>query len=87
MHVEARIAGHHLQSRLRAIQGLNMALFVHAQHQSPIGRVQIQPDDVAHLLNEQRIGEGLAPTALLDRKTVDYESVTGGLPCNAHGAP
>jgi hypothetical protein len=79
MHVEARIAGHHRQNRLRAIQGLNLALFVHAQRQSPIRRAQIQPDDVAHLLNEQRIGgqlEGLSAVRLQ----------TKGAPEAHHGA-
>jgi hypothetical protein len=35
---------------------LNLALFVHAEHQGVVGRVQIQADDVPHLLDEERIG-------------------------------
>ena len=62
-----RHAGHHRQDRLRAIQGLNLALLVHAQHQRSVGWVQVQPHDVAHLLDEERIGgelEGLGTMRL-----------------------
>ena len=55
------------QQRLGPIQGLNLALLVHAQHHRFGGRIQIQPNDVAHLVDEQRIGgelEGLNPMRL-----------------------
>ena len=48
-------AGHHRQHRRRAVQRLDLALLVHAQHQRLLGRVQIQPDDVADLVDELRI--------------------------------
>ena len=44
-----------------------MALLVDAKHHGAIRRVEIEPDDVAHLLNEQRIArqlEGLAAMRL-----------------------
>jgi len=55
------------QPRLTAVQRLDLRLLVHAQHQRLIRRVQIQPDDVAHLVDEQRIRrqrERLAPMRL-----------------------
>ena len=42
----------HGQHRLGALQGLDLAFFVHAQHHGVIGRVQIQPDDVADFFDE-----------------------------------
>jgi len=51
-----QISQSHGQYRLGAIQGLNLALFVGAQHQRVIGRVQVQADDVSHLLDKERIG-------------------------------
>src|SRR5690242_4383369 len=43
------------QHRLSALQRLDLRLFVYAQHQRVIGWIQIQPHDVTHLLNEERI--------------------------------
>jgi hypothetical protein len=57
----------HRQQRLRAVQGLDLALLVQAQHQRLVRRIQVQPDDIAHLLDEQRVArelEGLAPMRL-----------------------
>ena len=46
----------HRKQRLRSVQRLDLALFVDAQNQGAFGRRQIQPHDIAHLLDEQRIG-------------------------------
>src|SRR5215471_14545571 len=46
---------------------LNLALLVHAEDQRVIGRVQVEPHDVAHFLDEQRVGrqfEGLGAMRL-----------------------
>lgn len=51
-----RIAKSHGQQRLGPIQGLHLALFVHAQHESLVGWTQIQTHHVTHFLNEERIG-------------------------------
>ena len=48
-------AGQHQQDRLAAVERLDLALLVHAQHDGALGRVQIQPDDVPDLLDEQRV--------------------------------
>ena len=44
------------------VESLNLRFFIDTQHQGMIGRVEIQPDDIAHLLDQQRVGrqrEGL----------------------------
>ena len=50
-----RLARAQRQNRRRAVQRLNLSLFIDRQEQRAIGRAQVQPDDVAHLVNEQRI--------------------------------
>lgn len=40
------------QYRLRAVQRLDLALFVHGQHHAHQRRTQAQPDNVAHLVHE-----------------------------------
>ena len=58
-HIVVRVAfdlpGPHRQERLRAIQRLDLRLLVDGQHQGAVRRIEIEPDDVAHLLDEQRI--------------------------------
>lgn len=49
----------HGQHRLCAIQGLDLALFVHTQDKRVVGRVQIQAHNVAHLLYRERVGREL----------------------------
>ena len=50
-----RGAGQHGKHRCGAIERLDLGLLVHAQHQRPLGGIQVQPDDVADLGHEQRI--------------------------------
>ena len=55
------------QEGLGALQGLALALLVDAQDQSMVGRIQIETDDVADLLDEEGIGgelEVLLPMGL-----------------------
>jgi hypothetical protein len=61
------LAGPHRQQLLGAVERLDLGFLVHTQHQRPVRRAQVEPDDVAHLLDEQRIVrqlEGLAPVRL-----------------------
>ena len=61
------LAGSHRQQRLGAVERLDLALLVDAQNQRAIRRIEIQPDDVPHLLHEHRIAgelEGLDPMRL-----------------------
>ena len=75
-------ARHHRQHRLRAVQGLDLGLLVHAEHHRLLGRVQVQPDDVADLVHELRVGGqlervrrcGLSSNARQIRPTVDFDS-------------
>ena len=55
------------QQRLRAIERLNLRLLIHAEDRGMSGRMQIQPDDVPDLFDQQRIVrqfERLAPVRL-----------------------
>lgn len=45
----------HRQHGLGAIQCLNLAFFVHTQHQGIVGRIQIQPHDIPHLLHKEGV--------------------------------
>ncbi len=45
----------HRQSRLCAIEGLDLALLIDAQHQRLVGRVEIEPHDVLNFFGELRI--------------------------------
>ena len=60
-------ARHHRQHRLGPVQGLDPALLIHAEHQSPLGRVEVEPDHVVDLVDEVRVGgelERLDPVRL-----------------------
>ena len=62
-----RQAGPQWQDRGGAVQRLDLALLVHAQHDRVLRRRQIQPDHLAHLRLQLRIGgelERLAPPGL-----------------------
>ncbi len=48
-------AGEHRQDRRGAVERLDLGLLVHAEHDGALGRVEIEPDDVADLLDEQRV--------------------------------
>ncbi len=54
-----RHAGHHRQHRLGPVKGLDLGLLVRAQHNRVLGRIHVQPDDIADLPREQRIGREL----------------------------
>ena len=47
------IAQPHRQHRLHALQRLTLALLVDAQHEGVGGRAQVQPDNIAYLLDEE----------------------------------
>jgi len=57
----------HRQQRLGTIQRLDLRFLIDAEDQRTIRRVEVKADDVADLLDEQRIGgqlEALAPVRL-----------------------
>ncbi len=49
------LTGAHRQQRLCPVQGLNLRLLIYTQDQRSIGRIQVEPHDVAYFVNEQRI--------------------------------
>jgi len=49
------LAGQRGKDRLAAAQRLHLTLLIHAQHQCMMRRVQVQADDVSHLVDQQRI--------------------------------
>jgi hypothetical protein len=51
-----RVAQPEGQDRLRPFQRLDLGLLVDAQRHGVVGRVQVQPDDAAHLVDEGWIG-------------------------------
>ena len=48
-------AGQHRQDRRGAIERLDLGLLIDAQHDRALGRVEIEPDDVADLVDELRV--------------------------------
>ena len=44
------------QHRRCPVQGLDLGLFVHAEHQRTVGRVDVETDDVTDFLDELGIG-------------------------------
>ena len=49
----------HGQQWGRPLQGLDLGFIVDTQHQGPLGWIEVDPDDVADLLDEQGIGRKL----------------------------
>src|ERR1700676_4981909 len=44
------------QYRLGALKGLDLALLIDAQHQGLVRRIEVQTDDVTHLLDKEGVG-------------------------------
>ena len=68
--LRARPALAQRQPRLRAVQRLDLALLIHAQHQRPLRRRQIQPHDGLQFFGELRI-----PAQLEGSQPVRFEAV------------
>jgi len=54
-----KIAESHRQPGLCPVQGLDLALLVHTEHHRVFRGIQVEPDNVPHLLDEERIGREL----------------------------
>jgi hypothetical protein len=52
-------SGQDRQARCGAVQRLELGLLIHAQHQRRLWRVQVEPHDVADLVDELRVGRQL----------------------------
>jgi hypothetical protein len=63
------VAGGHArqqgQDRRRAVERLDLRLLVDAEHDRGLGRVEVEPDDVAQLVDELRIGRELEGLGLV----------------------
>lgn len=87
------LAGLHGQQGRSAVEGLNLGLLVDAQHHGMVGRVDVEADDVADLLDQQRVGrqlEGLAPVWTQPEgppDATDGHATEAGRPCERAGAP
>ena len=54
-----RYARHHWQDRLLAIESLNLAFLIDAENKRPVRRRKVKTNDIAHLVDEQRVGRQL----------------------------
>jgi hypothetical protein len=61
------------QHGLRALKCLTLTLLVHAQDQRILERAQIQADDVAQFLDEERIGRQFEALASMGLQTQQLE--------------
>src|SRR6516164_8278116 len=83
----------HRQQRLSAVERLDLRLFIDAQHQGAVGRVEVEPDDVAHLVDKQRVSrqlEGFYAVRLQSKGPPDAPHARGrdaAVPRHAAGAP
>ena len=62
------------EDRLRTIQRLDLGFLIHAQHQRLVRRIEIEPDNVPHLLHKEGIGgelEGALPMGLQPKRLPD----------------
>jgi hypothetical protein len=57
--------GHERQHRRRAVERLDLRLLVDAHDDGGLGRVEVEPDDVAHLVDELGVGRELEGLALV----------------------
>ena len=77
------LARAHRQQRLGTVQRLNLALLVHAEDDRVIGRVQVQPPDGAHFLDEQRVGREFEGLGAMRLQTKGAPNAADG---HTHGA-
>jgi hypothetical protein len=78
-----RLPGPHRQHRLGALDRLDFGLLVDARHQGPTRRGEVEADDVAHLVDERRVGrelERLHPVRLEAEGAPDPLHGRGGQP-------
>jgi hypothetical protein len=75
------VAEAHGQHRLSALQRLALALLVHADHQGIVRRAQVQADDVAQLLDEERVVLEM-PVSAATVRTLQCVAPLTGLVCS-----
>jgi len=84
------LPGAHRQQEARAVQRLNLRCFIHAQDECFVRRMEVESHNIAHLLDEQRIGrqfEGFRPMRLQTKGAPDAMHGTAAHPAPLrHGA-
>src|SRR3546814_19565472 len=73
-----RLSWSHRQHRLAAVERLDLALFIDAQDQRTLGRRQVEPDNVAHLLDEQGISRELEALRTVRLKAKGFPDAMDG---------
>jgi class 3 adenylate cyclase len=68
----------HRQTRLRAVQRLDLALLIATEHEGMLGRVQVQPHDIDQLVLEVRIARDLEGPAEVRLQAVALPDPTHG---------
>ena len=69
----------HRQARLRAVERLDLALLVAAEHQGVLGRIHVQPHHVQQLVREARIARELeGPAQVRLQAVVAPDAADGG---------
>ena len=66
------LPGTHGQQRLAAVERLNLRFFVEAQHHGVRGRIDVQPHEVADLLDQQRVRRQLKGRAAMRLETKGF---------------
>src|SRR5215211_6399275 len=77
------VAEPHGQHGLGAFEGLDLALLIDAKHHGLVGRVEIKPNYVAQLLDEEGIGRKLEAAAAVRLQTKELEQAMDGALGNA----
>lgn len=73
------VPGTQRQGWLGPIQRLNSALLVHAQHQRPIRRIEVQSNDFVDLIEEVRVaGDGLRRNTLTASNLMPRQALGAG---------
>src|SRR5512146_188447 len=69
-------ARHHRQDRLLAIERLNLALLIDAEDQCSVGRRKVKANDIAYLVDKQRIARQLERLATVRLQAERYPHPT-----------
>ena len=72
------VAEPHRKHGLGTFEGLDLALLIDAKHHCLVGRVEIKPDYVAQLLDEERIGGELEAAGAVRLQTEQLEQAMDG---------
>src|SRR6202163_910183 len=76
------VAEPHRKHGLGAFEGLDLALLVDAKHYRLVRWVEIKPDHVAQLLDEERIGRELEAAGAVRLQTEELEQAMDGALCD-----